>query len=363
MSSGSGTGPTSPSSPPSGRPCQSDPPVGTRPKRAHRRRGEARAARRRGRGGSTRRPAARARRGSRRSARAPRRRAAASTDGPARAPRRSRATSSTASLRAERAGLDVGRLPVGEQRSKASCMRRRRAPRRRSASAMCGRPTWPFARRCDVLPLDGVRRAREAFDDAPVAVGAEVGDLLDARRERLGSRAVEVAEQVHRPRGAAHRDLDAGHDLQAEPVAGLERLREPVERVVVGDARAARRRARARGSTSSAGASAPSEADGVAVEVVHRAGSAGPIAPRAACRTRSPRRRVSSEMTSSGGMLPRLTSLPEVADEPRLLGLLRRLEEHVLDAAEVVDDLVDQAASAPRPCRGRCLPCPTRAPR
>ncbi len=44
---------------------------------------------------------------------------------------------------------------------------------------------------------------------------------------------------------------------------------------------------------------------------------------------RSPRRSVSSGITSSGGMFPRLTSGPMRLHEPRLRGLRRRLEDHV----------------------------------
>ena len=59
---------------------------------------------------------------------------------------------------------------------------------------------------------------------------------------------------------------------------------------------------------------------------------------------RSPRRSVSSGMTSSGGMLPRLTSGPNLLHEPGLRALLRRLEDDVGDV-DLVDDLVDQAGA------------------
>ena len=59
---------------------------------------------------------------------------------------------------------------------------------------------------------------------------------------------------------------------------------------------------------------------------------------------RSPRRSVSSAITSSGGMLPRLTVRPEVLDEPRLARLRRRLEDQVGDG-DLVRDLVDEAGA------------------
>ena len=59
---------------------------------------------------------------------------------------------------------------------------------------------------------------------------------------------------------------------------------------------------------------------------------------------RRPRRSVSSEMTSSGCTLPRLTAGTETLDEPDLLVLLRRLEDQPA-AVDLVDDLLDQAGA------------------
>ena len=59
---------------------------------------------------------------------------------------------------------------------------------------------------------------------------------------------------------------------------------------------------------------------------------------------RRPRRSVSSGMTSSGGMFPRLTFGPEVLDEPGLRRLRRRLEDQVAEV-DLVRDLVDEAGA------------------
>ena len=63
---------------------------------------------------------------------------------------------------------------------------------------------------------------------------------------------------------------------------------------------------------------------------------------------RSPRRSVSSGITSSGGMLPRLTVRPEVLHEPGLRRLRRRLE--------------DESWSATRARSRRSAPCACRRP-
>ena len=85
-------------------------------------------------------------------------------------------------------------------------------------------------------------------------------------------------------------------------------------------------------------------------------------AKRSTVSDRSPSRSVSSEITSSGAMLPRLHSEPEPRQEPDLLLALGRLEDQPV-RVDRVDYLVDQARADLTGRHGRYRPCRTRAPR
>ena len=87
----------------------------------------------------------------------------------------------------------------------------------------------------DVVEVDRRAGLGQAGDHAPGARLAGGAQLDQPRRERRRDRLGEVAEDVHRPRGRAHRELDAGHDPDAQLAAGRDRRGHPAQRVVVRD--------------------------------------------------------------------------------------------------------------------------------
>ena len=219
---------------PSGRPCQSDPPAGTRSSRAHSRERErallvvvvgAEALDRR---------ADRARRGPRRSARARRRPCAACTDARAPPPRRSprRARRPPPGRASPRPRRPADRRRAGGRRPPAASPT---WPASTSAAAMCGRPTRPFARRATSSHSIGVA---ELVEPRRRCAGCGSSGSRRSRRCGVASGSApgrgQVGEQVHRARGRPHRDLGAGDEAHAEAVRRRGRLGQAGERVVVG---------------------------------------------------------------------------------------------------------------------------------
>ena len=139
-----------------------------------------------------------------------------------------------------------------------------------------------------------------------VAVAAVVADLADARRQRLGVHGGQVREQVHGSRGRAHRQLAAGHEAQADPLGRGRCLVQAAERVVVGQRKRAQAE-RVRVLDQRRGRQPPVGGRRMAVEIDQALTSSSNAL---IVSDRSPSRSVSSGMTSSGGMLPRLTSGP-----------------------------------------------------
>ncbi len=87
-----------------------------------------------------------------------------------------------------------------------------------------------------VVGVERIAELRETLEDARVALVAIEAELGERRLQRLAGAAVEeVAEHVHRDAIVLEVDLHAGHDADAEALAGGERLGQTVDRVVVGD--------------------------------------------------------------------------------------------------------------------------------
>ncbi len=256
-------------------------------------------------------------------------------------------------LRAERARVDVGRAArqrAGGRRPPA----RRDVPgvderRRRCAAGRRG----PCARRATSSHATGVAELVEALDDALVAACRGTSAIArDARRERLGG---------WPPAGTPSRCIEPDGGRTESSVPGTKRTPSrsaaasglgAARRACRGrSARARRRRARARARRArraTAPRRRPSSGSGGrsgGLDGGSRVSSNALIVS-----DRSPRRSVSSGMTSSGGMLPRLTSGAELADEPGLLRLLRRLEEQVARPA------ISWTISSIRPLRTSPVP-------
>ena len=93
-----------------------------------------------------------------------------------------------------------------------------------------------LGRRREVVGVERVAELGEARDDARVALVAVHAELRELGLERFVRRLTEeIAEHVHGDALVLEIDLHAGHDADAEALAGGERLGQAVHGVVVGD--------------------------------------------------------------------------------------------------------------------------------